>query len=170
MRSRFLAFGALALAVVVLDQATKTWVLATFDLHETLPVIPGWFHLTYIRNPGAAFGLFSGHAEAFRRPFFLGVTTVALAAILAILWRAPRGRPWLLTALGLVFGGAVGNLIDRVRWGEVVDFLDVFWKTHHWPAFNVADSAITVGMGVLILEELFGRKRAGGIPPDDQPS
>ncbi len=170
MRRRFLAFGALALAVVVLDQATKTWVLATFELHETLPVIPGWFHLTYIRNPGAAFGLFSGHAEAFRRPFFLVVTTVALAAILAILWRAPRGRPWLLTALGLVFGGAVGNLIDRVRWGEVVDFLDVFWKTHHWPAFNIADSAITVGMGVLILEELFGRKRAGGIPPDDRPS
>ncbi len=170
MKRRFLAFGALALAVVVLDQATKTWVLATFELHETLPVIPGWFHLTYIRNPGAAFGLFSGHAEAFRRPFFLVVTTVALAAILAILWRAPRGRPWLLTALGLVFGGAVGNLIDRVRWGEVVDFLDVFWKTHHWPAFNIADSAITVGMGVLILEELFGRKQAGGIPPDDRPS
>ncbi len=170
MRSRFLAFGALALAVVVLDQATKAWVLATFELHETLPVIPGWFHLTYIRNPGAAFGLFSGHAEAFRRPFFLVVTAVALAAILAILWRAPRGRPWLLTALGLVFGGAVGNLIDRVRWGEVVDFLDVFWKTHHWPAFNVADSAITVGMGVLILEELFGRKRPEGMPPDDRPS
>ncbi len=165
-----MAFGALALAVVVLDQATKAWVLATFELHETVPVIPGWFHLTYIRNPGAAFGLFSGHAEAFRRPFFLVVTAVALAAILAILWRAPRGRPWLLTALGLVFGGAVGNLIDRVRWGEVVDFLDVFWKTHHWPAFNVADSAITVGMGVLILEELFGRKRAGAIPPDDRPS
>ncbi len=170
MKRRFLAFGALALAVVVLDQATKTWVLATFELHETLPVIPGWFHLTYIRNPGAAFGLFSGHAEAFRRPFFLVVTAVALAAILAILWRAPRGRPWLLAALGLVFGGAVGNLIDRVRWGEVVDFLDVFWKTHHWPAFNVADSAITVGMGVLILEELFGRKRAGDLPPDDRPS
>jgi len=170
LKNRFLAFGALALAVVVLDQATKAWVLAAFELHETLPVIPGWFHLTYIRNPGAAFGLFSGHAEAFRRPFFLAVTAVALAAILAILWRAPRGRPWLLTALGLVFGGAVGNLIDRVRWGEVVDFLDVFWRTHHWPAFNVADSAITVGMGVLILEELFGRKRAGGIPPDDRPS
>ena len=152
MKNRFLAFGALALAVVVLDQATKAWVLATFELHETLPVIPGWFHLTYIRNPGAAFGLFSGHAEAFRRPFFLVVTAVALAAILAILWRAPRGRPWLLMALGLVFGGAVGNLIDRVRWGEVVDFLDVFWRTHHWPAFNVADSAITVGAALLIAE------------------
>ncbi len=151
-------FGALGGLVVLLDQATKTWILATFTLHETLPVVPGWFHLTYVRNPGAAFGLFSGRAEAFRVPFFLAVTAVALVVIVVTAWRAEASRPWFLAALGLVWGGAVGNLIDRLRWGEVVDFLDVFWKTHHWPAFNVADSAISVGVVLLIAEELFGKR------------
>jgi signal peptidase II len=79
-----------------------------------------------------------------------------------ITWRLPKGRPVVFAALALVFGGAVGNLIDRVRWGEVVDFLDVFWRTHHWPAFNVADSAITVGMTLLIAAELFGGRKTAG--------
>ena len=114
-----------------------------------------------MRNPGAAFGLLSGQAAAFRVPFFLAVTAVALVAIAAVAWRADPSRPWFLAALGLVCGGAVGNLIDRLRWGEVVDFLDVFWKTHHWPAFNVADSAITVGVVLLIAEELFGKRVKG---------
>ncbi|GAB4272802.1 MAG: signal peptidase II [Deferrisomatales bacterium] len=152
-------FAGVAGAVVALDQATKAWVHTTFALHESRPVVEGVFHLTYVRNPGAAFGLFAGHAEAFRRPFFLLVTAVALAVILGVVRRLPPDRPWTLAALSLVFGGAVGNLIDRLRWGEVVDFLDVFWKTHHWPAFNVADSAITVGMTALIAMELLGRKR-----------
>jgi len=156
VRGKLAVFGVLAGLVVLLDQATKAWVLATFRLHESVPVIPGWFHLTYVRNPGAAFGIFSGQAEAFRVPFFLAITVAALVAIVVIAWRAAPGRIWFLGALGLVGGGAVGNLIDRLRWGEVVDFLDVFWKSHHWPAFNVADSAITVGVILLILEELLG--------------
>lgn len=159
VRGKLGSFWALAGLVVLLDQVTKAWVLATYRLHETLPVIPGWFHLTYVRNPGAAFGLFSGRAEAFRVPFFLAVTAVALVVILITAWRTDASRRWFLAALGLVCGGAVGNLIDRLRWGEVVDFLDVFWKTHHWPAFNVADSAITVGVILLVLEEF----RRGGV-------
>lgn len=151
--------AALAGAVVALDQATKAWVLATFAyVGETKPVIPGLFHFTYLRNPGAAFSFLASQPEAFRIPFFITVTAVALAVIVVLVWRLPAGRPWTLSALSLVCGGAIGNLVDRVRWGEVVDFLDVFWRTHHWPPFNVADSAITVGMAILIGEELFGRK------------
>lgn len=156
---RLWRFAALAGGVLALDQATKAWVVSAFRLYESVPVIPGLLHLTYVRNPGAAFGLFSGHAAAWRVPFFLAVTAVALVAIALIARRLPPGRPWAFGALALVFGGALGNLIDRVRWGEVVDFVDVFWRTYHWPAFNVADAAITVGMAVLILEELFGRRR-----------
>ena len=156
MPARLAGFGLIAGLVVVLDQASKAWVLEGFRLYESRPVIEGWFHLTYVRNPGAAFGLFAGSAEAFRVPFFLGVTAIALAVIAVIAWRLPKGRPLLFASLALVFGGAVGNLIDRVRWGEVVDFFDVFWRTHHWPAFNVADAAISVGMTLLIAAELFG--------------
>lgn len=156
---RLWRFAGLAGGILALDQATKAWVLSVFSLYESVPVIPGLLHLTYVRNPGAAFGLFSGQAAAFRVPFFLTVTAVALVAIALIARRLPPGRPWTFCALALVFGGALGNLIDRVRWGEVVDFVDVFWRTYHWPAFNVADAAITVGMVVLIFEELFGRRR-----------
>lgn len=158
MRSRLGGFLGTAAAVFLLDQATKAWVVSSFALYESVPVIPGLFHLTYVRNPGAAFGLFAGQAAAFRVPFFLAVTAVALVVIAWVARRLPPGRPWALGALALVFGGATGNLVDRVRWGEVVDFLDVFWRTHHWPAFNVADAAITVGVTVLILEELFAKK------------
>jgi signal peptidase II len=155
---KFLPFGALVGAIVALDQATKAWIIKSFALYESRPVVEGLFHFTYLRNPGAAFSFLANQPEAFRRPFFLGVTAIALTVILAVVTRLPRGRPWTLAALGLVFGGAVGNLIDRVRWGWVVDFLDVFWRTHHWPPFNVADSAITVGMAILIGEEIFGKK------------
>ena len=155
---RVLPFASVAGAVVALDQVTKTWVRSAFALYESRPVLDGLFHLTYLRNPGAAFSFLARAPEGFRRPFFIGVTVVALVVILVIAGRLPRGKPWTLTALALVFGGAVGNLIDRIRWGEVVDFLDFFWKTHHWPPFNVADSAITVGMVLLLAEELFGKK------------
>ncbi|MDW7710882.1 MAG: signal peptidase II [Deferrisomatales bacterium] len=161
MRGRLGAFVGTAGAVLLLDQATKAWVVSALALYESVPVIPGVFHLTYLRNPGAAFGLFAGQAAAFRVPFFLAVTAAALLAIAVVARRLPPGRPWTLGALALVFGGAVGNLIDRVRWGEVVDFLDVFWRTYHWPAFNVADAAITVGVSLLILEELLGKRRTG---------
>jgi len=158
LRGRLAPFAGIAGAVLALDQATKAWVLSAFTLYESVPVVEGWFHLTYVRNPGAAFGLFSGRAAAFRVPFFLTVTAVALVVIALVARRLPVGRRWTLAALALVFGGAVGNLIDRVRWGEVVDFLDVFWKAHHWPAFNVADAAISVGMVLLLGEELFGKR------------
>jgi signal peptidase II len=133
-------------------------VVSTFALYESHPVIQDFFRLTYLRNPGAAFSFLADQAEAFRRPFFIVVTFVALAVIVGVVARLPRDRKRVLLSLSLVFGGAVGNLIDRIRWGEVVDFLDFYWKTHHWPPFNVADSAITVGMAILIADELFSKK------------
>jgi signal peptidase II len=136
--------------ILVLDQATKLYVDARFALYESVPVIPGWFHLTYIRNQGAAFGILSN--SAIRIPFFI---TVALVALLVILWylRQLRADQHLgAFALALIFSGALGNLIDRVRLGEVIDFLDVFWNHHHWPAFNVADSAICVGVALMVWE------------------
>jgi signal peptidase II len=148
--SRYRLLSIVTAVILVLDQATKLYVDARFDLYESVPVIPGWFHLTYIRNKGAAFGIFAD--SAVRIPFFVSMTLIAL---LVILWYLRRLRPEQQLAafsLSLIFAGALGNLIDRVRLGEVNDFRDVFWRPHHWPAFNVADSAICVGVALLIWE------------------
>ena len=148
--SRYRLLAIITAIILALDQATKLYVDANFELYESVPVIKGWFHLTYIRNQGAAFGILSN--SALRVPFFI---TVAIIALLVILWylRSLRPDQTLGTfALSLIFSGALGNLIDRVRLGEVIDFLDVFWRHHHWPAFNVADSAICVGVTLLIWE------------------
>ena len=140
----------ITLIVVAIDQATKLYVDAHFRLYETVPVIRGFFHFTYVRNKGAAFGILADNA--IRIPFFI---TVSIIAILGILWYIKRIRDdqrLALISLSLIFSGALGNLIDRIRLGEVIDFLDVFWKQHHWPAFNIADSAITIGVALLFIE------------------
>lgn len=146
----FRLLGIVTAVILVLDQATKLYVDARFDLYESVPVIPGWFHLTYIRNKGAAFGIFAD--SAVRIPFFISMTLIALLVILWYLRRLRADQQFTAFALTLIFAGALGNLIDRVRLGEVIDFLDVFWRHHHWPAFNVADSAICVGVALLIWE------------------
>lgn len=137
-------------AILILDQATKLYVDTNFRLHESVPVIPGFFHLTYVRNKGAAFGILAD--SAFRVPFFI---TVSLVAMLGILWyikSIQSSQRVAIFALSLIFSGALGNLIDRIRLGEVIDFLDVFWRSYHWPAFNVADSAITIGVTLLLID------------------
>ena len=148
--SRYRLLTIVTAVILVLDQATKLYVDSHFERYESVPVIPEWFHLTYLRNQGAAFGLLSN--SALRVPFFI---TVAVIALLVILWylRQLRADQHLgAFSLALIFAGALGNLIDRVRLGEVIDFLDVFWNHHHWPAFNVADSAICVGVALMIWE------------------
>jgi signal peptidase II len=123
---------------------------ANFRLHESMPVIHGLFNLTYVRNKGAAFGILAD--SSIRIPFFI---TVSIAAMLGILWYIKQLREdqkLAILSLSLVFSGAFGNLIDRIRLGEVIDFLDVFWGRYHWPAFNVADSAITTGVTLLFIE------------------
>jgi signal peptidase II len=155
---RFLTLGAVGAGVVVLDQLTKVYIMETMRLHESIPVIANLFSITYIRNPGAAFGLLAGSSSGFRFAFF-GVTSIfALVLLGAILLRMPR-EDWLgqLSIAG-IFGGAVGNLLDRIRFGEVIDFLDVYVNSYHWPAFNVADSAISVGVAFLIIHFAFEKK------------
>jgi signal peptidase II len=150
-------FLIIAAFVVALDQLSKHWVRSYLDLYETIPLV-GCLSLTNVRNTGSAFGLFANQA-------FL-LTLVAIVALVTILlFYRYLSRISLLSsfALGLVFGGAVGNLIDRLRFGYVTDFIDVrLWRDFHWPAFNVADSAITVGavvLAVFIFRAL--RKRDG---------
>jgi len=143
------------ICVLGLDQATKQWIHSSLHLYERVSIIPNYFHLTYIRNQGAAFGLFSSQAESFRMPFFIGVSLVAIVFIGFFFHKARPDQLLIGAALGLVLGGAVGNLIDRMRLGEVIDFIDVHWRHLHWPAFNVADIAICVGVGLLGIEMLF---------------
>ncbi len=145
--------------LVVADQGTKALVQHTMTLHDSIPLLPS-LSLTYTRNPGAAFSLFADTNATFRFWFFTLISVVALAMVIAFLRRVAHGDWWTLTALALILGGALGNLIDRVRFGEVVDFIDVYVGTHHWPVFNLADSGITVGMVMLLGHLLFDKGAA----------
>jgi signal peptidase II len=151
-------FLAVAGLVVLLDQLTKGWIIATMRLHDTYPVIDGFFNIIYVRNPGAAFGFLAGASPLFRSVFFLAVTLAAILLILHYLRQTRIEEISLVLSLALILAGAVGNLIDRIRFGEVVDFLDVYIGAHHWPAFNVADAAITTGASVLMIL-LLGRRK-----------
>ena len=148
---------AAAFLVLILDQFSKWWVVSSFKLHESVALIPGFCNLTYITNTGAAFGMLAGEQSPGRQLFFGAVALVALV-VLYFAYREYRGRGSLyLVAIGMVGGGALGNLVDRLRLGHVIDFLDVYYRQYHWPAFNVADSAITVGVALFILAGLKDR-------------
>jgi len=151
-----------AMVVVVLDQITKWFVLQHMYLHQSIPLIDGVLSLTYIRNSGAAFGLFADLPWAIRVPLLVTVSVGALVVLVFILRSLQPHERALRAALAGVLGGAIGNLIDRVRFGEVVDFVDVYWRDYHWPAFNVADSCITVGIGVLLFHSLWPARAPEG--------
>ena len=151
MPRKYVVLVITTLVVVFLDQGTKAYIAGTLPLHQSWEVLPGLFNITHIRNPGAAFGFLSGASPRFRILFFIAVTLLALGLILHYIYRATAGEGFQAACLSLIFAGAAGNLIDRVRFGEVVDFLDVHWGVHHWPAFNVADAAISVGAILLVL-------------------
>lgn len=143
--------------VFAADLATKAVVEATIPLHRSIPVVDGFLSLVHLRNKGAAFSLLADAPAALRVPFFLFVSAAAVAVVIALVRRL-EDRQWgLAIALALVLGGAAGNLVDRIRYGEVVDFILVYWRDWHWPAFNVADSAISVGVAVLVWAMTFGR-------------
>ncbi len=152
--SHLLLFG-VTLFILVLDQLTKRSILAKFRLGDSIDVITGYFNITYVQNRGAAFGLLSQADPSFRVPFFIIVPLVALGSIAFVFRKIPNRDIKLSTALSLVISGAIGNLLDRVYLGYVVDFLDFHWRWgYHFPAFNVADSAICVGVGILMLDLL----------------
>ena len=160
---RHLPHLAVVAAVVVLDQLTKGLVVRSLALHEYVPIVDGLVSLSHVRNRGAAFGLLSDWDLPFQSVLLSVLSLAALAAIAAYFLRLPASARLPRLALALVLGGALGNLIDRVRLGYVVDFVHVFWREHQWPDFNVADSAITVGVALLVLDIL----RSPGDSPAD---
>ena len=158
MNKKNAIFLVTATLIVIFDQVTKAWILSSMRLHESFAVIDGFFNITSVRNPGAAFGFLAGAPPLFRAVFFIAVTVGAIVLILYYLRISMIDDYPIILSLSLIFSGAAGNLIDRVRFGEVVDFLDVYIGSYHWPAFNVADSAITIGATVMIFAMLRRRK------------
>ncbi len=143
------------LLTIPLDQGSKIWIDSSLTYADRIPVIEGFFYITHVRNPGAAFGLFSDGPLLLRMILFIGVSLVAIGIVISFYRRLAPGEKLSSLALGLILGGAVGNLIDRVMRGEVVDFLHFrLWRGYSWPDFNFADTFIVVGVALLILELL----------------
>lgn len=155
-RGPLILVAGLALVVLALDQVTKSLALDRLSPGFPVPVVEGFLSLTLVLNPGLAFGVFSAASpEWLAAVLSLG----ALSVLIFFSARLLAGGGWLSgLGLGLIFGGAVGNLVDRGRFGAVVDFIDVYWRGYHWPAFNIADSAITVGVGLLAIQVLTARR------------
>jgi len=148
-RIQYLAVTA---AVILLDFWTKWLVVQRIDLHEAVPIIPNFFQLVHVRNTGAAFGI-GANTDSRIIPLLLNGGAIAVfCVVVAYALRSAVTDRMLQTGLHLILGGAIGNLLDRFRFGYVVDFLDVYVRNHHWPAFNVADSAICIGIGLLFLD------------------
>ena len=144
--------------VLVLDQVTKALVENLMHLYQSIEIVPYFAHLTYLKNTGAAFGVLAGTRSPVRMVFFVLVSSVAIGCVLYLLKNLRPGRTSVVTSLALILGGAVGNLIDRLRMGEVIDFIDLHWHHLHWPAFNVAVSSITIGVILLFIQMI--RKRS----------
>lgn len=150
---------------VGLDQLTKAAVCEALPRHGVIPVIPQFFNLVHIHNRGAAFGLLSTWSASFASIFFILTTLVVLAVLSYMFWRLPNTDRLAATGYSLIMAGALGNLIDRLRLGEVVDFLDFYLGRHHWPAFNIADSLICIGVGLLFLAIWQTEKQADASHP-----
>jgi signal peptidase II len=147
-----LYFLSLTAAVILIDLWTKWLVVQRIDLHESVPIIPGFFQLVHVRNTGAAFGI-GANTDSRIIPLLLNGGAIAVFCVVVVYaLRSAVTDRLLQSGLHLILGGAIGNLLDRFRFGYVVDFLDVYVRNHHWPAFNVADSAICIGIGLLFLD------------------
>lgn len=143
----------LSVVVIALDQATKFLASSLLDFGVPVPVLP-LFNLTLAHNTGAAFS-FLADASGWQRWFFVGIAVLVSGGIIVWLRKLPQSEAWVAVSLALILGGAIGNVIDRVVHGYVVDFIDVYYGAWHWPAFNIADSAITVGVAILLIDSLF---------------
>ena len=177
MKKKYWILLATAPAVLAIDQLTKWLVANTMELGHRVPVIPGFFDIVYFHNPGAAFGMFSGLPDSVRTPFFYVVALIAVG-LLALLYRTLEDDENMVAfAIALVFGGIAGNIVDRLRFDSVVDFLSIHLGSAvvqgeimgvayrlplEWPAFNVADSAISVAMVILVVTAIWRKRRSGG--------
>jgi signal peptidase II len=157
MKKKYGILLVVSAVVLILDQATKIYIDRTMDLHTSITVIQNFFNITYIRNKGAAFGILA--QSAWRLPFFIGISLIAVVFIILFFRKLRTDQTLSAFSLALIFSGALGNLIDRVRLGEVIDFIYVHWYEHYWPAFNVADSAICVGVFLLGIEMFLEERK-----------
>lgn len=152
IQRKYLLLATIAGAIIAIDQLIKIYVHGNFTLGESIPVVQDIFHITYVRNTGAAFGIFRDAAEMFRTVFFMSMPPIACAIILRMLYSVEENDLWQIFSLSMIFGGAIGNYIDRLRFGFVIDFLDFHYKdVWSYPAFNIADSAIVGGVCILLL-------------------
>ena len=149
----------LTAVIVALDLLSKALVSEHFVLYETLVIIPGWFNLTLLHNSGAAFS-FLAEQSGWQRWFFAIIALVISMVLLFWIKGLKAHERWMAVSLALVLGGALGNLWDRLTLGYVVDFLDFYYKTHHWPAFNIADMAISIGAFMLIIDALLHKQES----------
>jgi signal peptidase II len=150
----------IALLVVCLDRAAKWMVARNIPLHGSIQVIPGFFRITHVENRGAAFGLFADLPSEWKIGVLVLFSMVALVIVSALLWKNSHSMSTTGVGLALILGGALGNLWDRLVSGRVVDFLLFYFGQYQWPAFNVADSAIVIGAGLLVIEILFTKSPA----------
>ena len=148
-------YAAIALLVFVGDQATKAIVESSIPERQIIPVIPGLFNITHVKNEGAAFGLFADSPAPWKTALLVVISAALLATVVGVVWKTRRLQWEAGVGLSLILGGALSNLVDRIRMGRVVDFLDFYIRSYHWYTFNLADSAIVVGAGFLILQVLF---------------
>ncbi|MFA7167090.1 MAG: signal peptidase II [Desulfoplanes sp.] len=158
MTNKYKYVSLLAAILVALDQATKIWIQNSISFYENIPVVQGFFDLVHVLNRGAAFGFLNQADIHWQTYFFIAVSALAVVLIFHLLKTVDRNDQYLFTGLGCILGGALGNMIDRIRIGEVIDFLDFHLAGHHWPAFNVADIAISIG-ALLLLISFYRRKK-----------
>jgi len=164
------AYFVVSLAVLLLDQWTKGLITRSFEVHQSTPVVANLFDLTYVRNSGAAFGLFASVDSSVKAIVLNSVAVLVFLVVSAYALRSSHKSIRLQLGFALILGGAVGNLLDRVRFGYVVDFLDFSISGHHWPAFNVADSAICIGVGLLFLDMLRAEEERPDEPQPQPPA
>ena len=164
IQRKYKTVAGLGIIILVLDQLSKLWAQNNLSHWESIDVIPGLFKLVYVLNRGAAFGFLNQRDTTWQTYFFIAVTALAVVLIFHLVHSVTRRDPYLFAGLGLILGGALGNLIDRIRLGEVIDFLDFYLGSHHWPAFNIADMAISVGTVLLIISFYKRKKDASNTP------
>ena len=157
-KSRYIKLIAIAGSIVILDQIVKAIIKNTVPLYDSITVIPGFFDISHIQNPGGAFGLLADQSPMLRMIVFIFFSSLAAGIIFYLYYKTDEtALPYLSSGIALIFGGAIGNLIDRIRFGRVVDFLDFYIGTVHFPSFNVADSAVTIGITVFLFHLLLNK-------------
>ena len=146
-------------SVLVADQVTKFWITSHFSLYDAQVVIPGFFNLVYVTNKGAAFSMFASVESPLRHYFFVSINIIAFLGLSIAAFKMRRNHRFYTISFALIAAGALGNVIDRIRFGAVIDFLDFYFGSYHWPAFNVADSSICVGVAVLFIINYLDAKK-----------